>query len=102
MYAICSTRKENVRKHVDKMRKNNYRFAVFQFSADDYDELSKQRDNAETIIGAANERKCEHVIDVEKGMLHQAGCKKAGGNFVVQASILKPKATGLKLCKCVK
>jgi hypothetical protein len=102
MYAICSTRKENVKKHVQKMLKNNYRFPVIQFTADDYDALSKDRADAELIISSAHERERGFRIDVEKGTLHIAGCKKIGEGFIVEASILKPKATGLKLCKCVK
>jgi hypothetical protein len=99
MYAICSTRKGNVEKHVKQMVKKNLKGSVYQFLADDYDKLSKNRTEA-AIIEATQELACENAIDIKTGTLHKITCQKA--NDVVRAHIINPKATGLKLCKCMK
>lgn len=103
MYAICSTRKGNVAKHVKQMVDQELKGSVYQFRADKYDELSKNR-NAATILGATQNLACENTIDIETGTLHKIACKEAKDtiNDVVRAHIIDVKATGLKLCKCMK
>lgn len=99
MYAICSTRKGNVAKHVKQMVDQPIRGSVYQFLADDYDKLSKNRTEA-AIIKATQALVCENAINIKTGTLHKITCQKA--KDVVRAHIINPKATGLKLCKCVK
>jgi hypothetical protein len=81
------------------MADQTIRGSVYQFRADKYDELSKHR-TIGAITEATQELACENAIDIKTGTLHKITCQKA--NDVVRAHIINPKATGLKLCKCMK
>jgi len=89
MYAICSVKKDDVLKAVETMKRNGYKFPVFQFSGKKYKEL--ERNQAQVI------QMCQKVqSEVRKT------CGKRGQN-VVGARLVNPKTTGLKMCSnCMK
>jgi len=100
MKAICETKKNDVRDAVRAMKENGYKGSIFQIAKATYAHLVENRpevpENTESRI-------CWHVIDVDKGMLHKKSCKEKMSGNVVDASIVRPDTTGLKMCKkCMK
>jgi hypothetical protein len=80
------------------MKAKGHNFSVHQFRADAYDELSKNRN---TVPSAVAEMPWDYAIDIDEGVLHRNTCEKVKAEMV-RASIIDPKTTGLKLCKCVR
>jgi len=101
MYAVCSTKKEDVARAIHEMVKNGQKIPIFQFGAKKYSELEK---NQYTTPAACKkvEKEAIYVINLNTRKIHKktCGCK---GNNVVGARLCNINATGLLLCmNCMK
>jgi len=101
MYAICSTKKDDVLNCVVKMVKEDQDGPIFQFGAAKYKEL--ERDQSKVIKSyrkVVNDTR--HVINLKTKKIHKKGCRYIGKN-TVDARLVNIKSTGLKTCsKCMK
>lgn len=96
MYAICSTKKEDVARCVAEMVAKGYKFPVIQFGVKKYNQLEKDRGQVMEACGKVQD-KAEHVINLDTRKVHKKDCKKKGKN-VVGAKLISIKSTGLMNC----
>jgi hypothetical protein len=94
MYAICSTKKNDVAKCVSAMVSKDYRMPIFQFGIKKYNDLDK---NNLEILSACRKMRAEHVINLDTRKIHKKTCYCRGKN-VIGARLINIKNTGLKLC----
>ena len=100
MYAICSTKKNDVRDAVRDMKKSGRWGDIYQLSKVDYNALEADNSKIPEKVASLS---CNHVVNVLKGTLHKQGCKKALDTSAQAARIVRISEAGLKLCKiCMK
>jgi hypothetical protein len=100
MYAICSTKKGDVKKCVKKMNDIPCAYDLYQFGQTIYKKLEE---NQNGVPEAIRGRKITHLITIMTGQIHKKTCKKAVGcSDTINASITRLALTGLKKCSCMK
>jgi hypothetical protein len=99
MYAICSTKKGDVKACVKAMVKNSYKFPIYQLDLKTYTKLEKDQS---LVPGVIQKKFPRHSIEIKKGVLHRKMCKKATMEKSVLAAISRPSLTGLRMCSCMK
>jgi hypothetical protein len=103
MIIICSTdKKDDVLKGIRQARKTKTAItpmqgiAILQVGKALYNKLKKNTQlMIPTVLG---KRAAKHKVNIKTLTLHRATCKYAGKN-AVEAAIVNPAKTGLKLCK---
>ena len=99
-YAICSTKKDDVKACVKEMFKRGYNEKLYQFGRKIYSELEA---NQSGVLYAINGKKVTNLITLGNSTIHKKTCKKAqGASDVIKASIVRCDLTGLKKCSCMK
>jgi hypothetical protein len=103
MYAICKTSGKDVLVHIKQMiEKGDCGSRVIQTTDKLHAKLDKIKHTAaQPVWDLIDRRKNNSKIDLDTKTLHKTDCPKCGMNCV-NASILRPSKTGLKLCGCKK
>lgn len=108
MYAIASLspNQNGVRAHTVKFKKGTQTLSssskIAQVDTDEYRRLHKISNDGDMVklMSVFNDRRFEHVIDVQRLTLHKEGCQLQVVEASLPASIIDEKATGLELCAC--
>jgi len=97
MYAICSTKKEDVSKCLHEMMERGMKLPIFQFGATKYKELEK---NHSKVMNACRkvQGEAKYVINLNTFKVHKKTCPNKGSN-VVSARLASLHTTGLIMCK---
>jgi len=97
MYAICSTKKEDVSKCLHEMMERGMKLPIFQFGATKYKELEK---NHSKVMDACRkvQGEAKYVINLNTFKVHKKTCPNKGDN-VVGARLASLRTTGLIMCK---
>lgn len=101
MYAVCSTKKEDVAKCIQAMVAGNMHQPVFQFGAKKYLELEKDQSQVNKACRKVTEE-AVYAINLDTRKIHKKTCHNQGKN-TVGARLCNVGTTGLITCrKCMK
>ena len=103
MFSICSTKLGDVAACVASMRKHAYKCPLWQVGMRLYKKLDKaQKENPAEVWNMMKARKASHVINMTTATAHKKGCrvlKRTTGTCKIDAYLVNPNKTGLKVCK---
>jgi hypothetical protein len=100
MYAMCSTKNNDVLACIEEMNKQGSRYSIFQVGQKLYTKYDKDRTKA---VEISNSRKRKHIIVITTKTIHKQGChklKRYKSENLIQAYLVRPKKAGLKLAHC--
>ena len=99
MSAICHTKSDDVKAALAEMRKHNYTFPLFQVGQKLYKHLEANPEDTPQLV--ENKTKM-FSINLSTGMIHKRTCSRQGKK-VIKAYLVRPRDTGLPLCRsCMK
>lgn len=99
MYAICNTKNGDVKDCVKTMKKLGVKRPIIQVGQKLYTTAERDLRTASKLVTDKNRR---FAINMTTGMVHKEGCttvKRIKKECLVGAYLIRPKKTGLKLCK---
>jgi len=99
MYAMCHTKSDDVLACIHEMRKRNIKYPIFQVGQKLYKRCEKDRGKASEIAG---NKKRHYAINMTTRMIHRENCeiiKRSNPDCIIGAYLVRPKDTGLKMCK---
>ncbi len=96
MYTICHTKGNDVLEAVKVMVKKGYKFPIFQVGQKLYKRLEKDRTKVTPFM---ENRKRMYTVNLKSKIIHRKSCRYADKGIFVNAYLVRPKNTGLKICK---
>jgi len=99
MYAICETKNDDVKACIKEMLKLRYAYPLIQVGQKLYQQCRADRSKASEV---ARNKKRRFAINMGTGMIHRERCsilERTNKDHIIGAYLVKPKTTGLKMCK---